>query len=485
VEPSAGATAPSSVSLTHRSARRWLVAVGVAYAAFQLVAFDLDRAPSWDEAVYLSQVAPGAEAYHFTAWRARGVTFLVAPLALTGSIPVVRVGLALLAAAALVGAFLPWVRTIHGAAPLAAAFFGSSWTALFYGSEAMPNLWVAFAGVAALGFVTARTTAGGGTRDDVAAAAALFAAALFRPFDAIVLAAIVAVASLVAGRRSIRWAGLPAVGAGAGCLVWLAETAGRYGGVRTALDQASVVTRLAVPGPWERVARYLATADGPSIGPLVDPGISIPVVVTAVFLTTVVAVALLDARRRSRSHGPLVAAAGGATCFVAAYVGLVGVVAPRFLLPAVALVSVPVGAALVLLGRNRHPALRAALLVPAAAWLLWQGSLAVRLESGAARERAAVQDVGRVIGSLTDGRPCVVASVVGAPQLGLASGCRGRSIVDVGTVDAVPTEEARRGIERVFLVLERPLARVPPGTSQRRSVEGPGTRSLTIYRVDR
>ncbi|HZB01257.1 MAG TPA: hypothetical protein VE800_04025 [Actinomycetota bacterium] len=484
MEPSAGATAPPSVSLTHPSARGWLVAVGVAYAAFQLVAFDVDRAPSWDEAVYLSQVAPGAEAYHFTAWRARGVTFLVAPLAVTGSIAVVRVGLALLAAAALVGAFLPWVRTIDGAAPLAAAFLGSSWTALFYGSEAMPNLWVGFAGVAALGFVTTRTTAGGGTRDDVAAAGSLFAAAMFRPFDAIVLAAIVAVASFVVGRRSIRWAGLPAVGAGSGCLVWLGETAGRYGGVSAALDQASVVTRLAVPDPWERVVQYLATADGPSIGPVGDPGISIPVVATAVFLTVAVAVAVVDARRRSRSPRPVLAAAGGATCFVAAYVGLVGVVAPRFLLPAVALVSVPVGSGLVALGRDRHPALRAVLLVPAAAWLLWQGSLAVRLESGAARERAAVQDVGRVIGSLTDGRPCVVASVVGAPQLGLASGCRGRSIVDVGSVDATLTEEAHRGIERVFLVLETPLDRIPPGTSERRSVKGPGTRSLTIYRVD-
>ena len=42
-------------------ARRLVVVVGLAYLAAQLIAFSLDRPPSWDEAIYLSQVAPGAE----------------------------------------------------------------------------------------------------------------------------------------------------------------------------------------------------------------------------------------------------------------------------------------------------------------------------------------------------------------------------------------------------------------------------------------
>jgi hypothetical protein len=486
VEPPAGTTAPPSVGLTHRTARRWLVAVGVAYAAIQLTAFDLDRPPSWDEAVYLSQVAPGAEAYHFTAWRARGVTILVAPLAATGSIPVVRVGLALLAALALLGASLPWVRTIDTAAPIGAAFLGSSWTTLFYGSEAMPNLWVGFAGLAALGFATRPTTPEGARRDDLAVASLLFAAALFRPFDAILLAGAVVVAALVVGRRSVTTAGLLAVGAGAGCLVWLVEMASRYGGMRAALDQAMVVTRLSVPDPWERVVQYLATADGPSTGPVADPGIPILVAVTSLVAAVAAGSAVLDARGGSRSYGPLMASLGGAAFFGAAYVGLVGLVAPRFLIPAAALLSVPVGRGVVVLWRRAgRPPLRAALVVALLAWPAWQGWLAVRLESSADRQRAGVQDIGRLIGSFSGDRRCVVASVVGAPQVGFASGCRGRPIVDVGTVDEVLAEEADRGVPRIFLVVSRPLDRPPPGTSGRWSVEEPDTGPLTIYRVDR
>jgi hypothetical protein len=484
VEPPAGTIVPSSLRLTHRSARRWLVAVGVAYAAVQLSFFDLDRAPSWDEAVYLSQVAPGAEAYHFTAWRARGITILVAPLA-TGPIPVVRVGLVLLAAVALVGAYLPWIRTVDTAAPVGAALFASGWTTLVYGSEAMPNLWVGFTGLAALGFATRPTTSEGRRRDDLAAAALLLVAALFRPFDAILLMLAVVVAAVIVGRRSVRTAGLLAVGAGAGCLVWLVEMADRYGGVRAALDQAMVVTRLSVPDPWERVVQYLATADGPSTGPVADPGIPIPGLISSLFAAVAAGAAVLDARGGSRSNGPLMTSLGGAALFGAAYVALVGLVAPRFLIPAAALLSVPMGRGMVVLWRRAgRPPLRAALVMALLAWSAWQGWVAVRLESSAAIQRAGVQDVGRLIGSLTGGRRCVVASVVGAPQIGFASGCRGRPIVDVGTVDEMLADETERGFPRVFLVLAEPLRGEPSGTSGRWTVEDLSTGPLTIYRVD-
>jgi hypothetical protein len=483
VEPPAGTTAPLSARLTHRSARRWLVAVGVSYAAVQLTSFDLARAPSWDEAVYLSQVTPGAEAYHFVASRARGISILAAPFA-TGGIPAVRVGLTVLVAIALIGAFLPWITTVAGGAAAGAAFLGSTWTALFYGSEVMPNLWVGLAGVGALGLVVRPATGRRSSRDDLGAATILCLTALLRPFDAVLLAGAVAIAAVVVGRRSLRTAGLLAAGAGAGCLPWLVEMSVRYGDVGAALAQAIAVAHVSVPDPWARLVQYLATADGPTIGPVADPGFPLPGIVMVLAPAVVAGVAILDARRR-RAAGPLVSCLGAAALLSAAYVGLVGGVAHRFLLPATALVAVPAGCGLVVLWRRTGgAALRAALIVSLLAWPAWQGWLAVRLESSAARQRAGVQAVGRLIGSFTGGRGCVVASVLGAPQIGFASGCRGRAIVDVGTVGEVLTQEAARGVARIFLVVPQPLRRTPTGTSGRWTVTEPSTGLLTIYRVD-
>jgi hypothetical protein len=484
VEPPPGRTALPPERLTDRPARRWLLAVGVAYAAVQLSSFDLDRAPSWDEAIYLSQVTPGAEAYHFAASRARGITILAGPFAAAGSRPAVRAGLAVLAAVALVGAFLPWVPAIGAGAPAGAAFLASTWTALFYGSEVMPNLWVALAGVGALGLVVlpARERS---ARDDLGAAAILFLAGLLRPFDAILVTAAVVAAALAVGRRSLRTVAFLVAGVGAGCLPWLVEMATRYGGVGSALSQAVAVAHVTVPDPWTRIVQYLATADGPTIGPVAHPEIPVPGILMVLVPGVAAAVGILAARR-SRAAGPLVACLGAAALVSAAYVGLVGGIAPRFLLPATAFVSVPAGCGVVALWRRaEHPVPRAILLVPLLAWPVWQGWVAVRLESSAARQRADVQDVGRMIGRLTGGRRCVVASVVGAPQLGYASGCRGRPIVDLGTVDEVVEQEAERGVPRIFLVAAGPLPRTPPGTSGRWSAEEPATGPLTIYRVER
>jgi hypothetical protein len=483
VQAAADTTAPPSIRSHRRSARRWLVVVGAAYAVVQLSSLQLDRAPSWDEAIYLSQVTPGAAAYNFTASRARGITFLVAPFAVTRSLPVVRAGLAVAAAIALVGAFWPWVPTIGAAAPAGAAAVASSWTTLFYGSEVMPNLWVALAGLAALGFATGPRRAEGHL-DDLAAALLLAAAALLRPFDAIVLAAAAVGGALLVARRSGRTAGILVAGVAAGCLPWFVEVTARYGGVGEAFAQAIAVAHVSVPGPWERVLQYLAMVKGPTIGPVADPGIPVIGVAIVGLAATLAALGIVEGRRTG-SAGPAAAALGGAVLLAAAYVGFVGGVAPRFLLPAIALVSVAVGTGLVAVWRRAAGTVpRTVFVALVAAWTVWQVGLAVRWESAATRQRGDVEVVGRRIASANDGRRCVVASIVGAPQLGYASGCRGRAIVDVGTVDQVLTEEARRGVARVFLVLRQPLERPPPGTSLRWTMGTAGTGPIAIERVD-
>jgi hypothetical protein len=72
------------------------LAVGTAYLVAQLLLFSPDRAPSWDEAIYLSQVTtPGVHAIAFAPSRARGISLLVAPITVAGgSLPKVRVFLA-------------------------------------------------------------------------------------------------------------------------------------------------------------------------------------------------------------------------------------------------------------------------------------------------------------------------------------------------------------------------------------------------------
>src|SRR5919201_231038 len=173
-------------SLPRMAPQMALVAVGVSYLVLQLTLFSLHRGASYDEAVYLAQVQPGAPNVFFGSWRARGITFLVAPVLLAhGSLLAVRVFLAVASAAALTAAAWLWIPLVGGAAPVAAVIFGFSWPALFYGSEVMPNLWAAFLAFASVGYV-ARYLANPARRIDLMlGSVSLALMAVFRPLDAI------------------------------------------------------------------------------------------------------------------------------------------------------------------------------------------------------------------------------------------------------------------------------------------------------------
>ncbi len=172
---------------TKRAARRLVILVGAVYLVAQLLLFPRSRGPSWDEAVYLSQVTKGVPAVGFAPSRARGITLLVAPVTASGgSLATVRLFLILVSAAALVASFVLWVPALGLGAPLAAFLFASSWPALLYASEVMPNLWAALLGVAATGALVRRVE--GGERWGAPVAATLLGVtALFRPADALVL----------------------------------------------------------------------------------------------------------------------------------------------------------------------------------------------------------------------------------------------------------------------------------------------------------
>jgi hypothetical protein len=466
--------------------RRWLLVVGLSFVTAQLLLVGVDRAPSWDEAIYLSQVTPGAEAMNLAASRARGITFLVVvPLQLGASLELVRLLLATASAAAIAGAFWPWVGVVGAGAPLAAAAFGTGWVALFYGTEVMPNLWAALAGVAAIGFL-ARRALGSGGRRDLAAAAALFAlTALVRPFDAAVLGATGVALVLVAGRDRVRSVAVVAGGLAFGASPWGIEVVTRYGGLGEAFEQATSAGRLAPTSPAEAFVRYLAAVDGPAIGPQ-----AAPVVPPGAFVALVAAIGLtaygLARTRGSPRAWTLAVVTGGGSVSVVAYVTFVGATAPRFLAPALVLLSIPIGVGLAELWRATAttPAVRAILFVCVASWLVWQGAIAVDVAADARADRAPLDRLGLAIGAIDeDDRPCAVVSVTGYPQVGYPSGCRGRPLPRSGSIAEAVTEEERRGTRTLFIVVDGsldPIADAPDAAA----LDLPHPVGLRVYRVE-
>jgi hypothetical protein len=89
----------------------WLVAVGAAFTAAELLFVSPRMGLSWDESVYVSQVSGHAPAAWFDPARARGVPLLVAPVAaLTSSVVALRVYLSLACGLGLTLALWTWRR---------------------------------------------------------------------------------------------------------------------------------------------------------------------------------------------------------------------------------------------------------------------------------------------------------------------------------------------------------------------------------------
>jgi hypothetical protein len=439
-------------------ARALLLLVAVGYLGAQLLLFRPDRAPSWDEAVYLSQVTPGTPAILFAPSRARGVVLLAAPVASAGgSVTTVRVFLVVVSSAMLAAAFLPWVRTVGLAAPLAAFVFGSSWLGLFYGSEVMPNLWTGLLAVASAGVLALHLGGAAGRWGAPVAGGLLAITALFRPTDATILFAALAV-SIVLLRRS-RLGVLAWLGGGLvlGWLPWLVEMSVRYGGPIEAFRGAVAVGHVK-SGLGEGIRQHLALTDGPTIGPEADPGVPLGGVLWWGAIATLSVVALARGRKDGTMLPVALAALAGSMLAVA-YLLLVSGFAPRFLLPAYALLSVPSAAGIRSLwrgGAGLRPAAVVAL-AAIAALAVWHTATAERIEAAAVEARASARDVGLAMRAVAGaGRPCLFSSIGGFPQVAFASGCEGRHLRGP-VAEATTTLEERAGPDvAVFIVLRTP-----------------------------
>jgi hypothetical protein len=326
-----------------RRAGRWAAAVAAVYGVVQLVAVVPGSGLGWDETVYTSQVSGSVPAAFFSAPRARGISFLAAPIASwTGSTTALRVWFAVLSALGLFLALRTWRTLVPPAVvALAGGLFATLWISLYYGPQVMPNLWSAYGALAAVAFFLRLLRDPGDRRSAAGLAAAVTLSGLMRPPDAFWLVLPIAATALLlrAGRRPLVWAAL-ATGVVLGCAEWVIEAYVRYGGLSERLDRAS-----AIQGGtgWNfAVDDQVRALDGhtlcrPCTVPWRHPADSV-----WFFVLPVLAVAGLwaahRAGRRATALLPLLTAAS--TAFP--YLFLIGYAAPRFLLPAYALAAIPV-----------------------------------------------------------------------------------------------------------------------------------------------
>ncbi len=359
-----------------------LIAVAFVFALAQL-AITTRVSLGWDETVYISQVSPHAPAAMFGPPRARGITLLPAPLvALTSSLVALRAYMAVISSAALVAAYWPWTRLLRPyTAGLAALLLASLWVVQFYGTEVMPNLYVAYGAVAAAGWfaltVRASRRGGGDGADREAAgrfgrtlrglglrvmprrggdgraepgrfspavwlAASLAVVTLMRPGDAAWLALPLFAGVALAGRRRVVLLVSIVAGLFAGGVEWVAEAYARFGDPVQRLH-ASSKTEGGLGWHPEGIRMELNALNDhllcrPCAGATWHTS---PQSLWWPLIPVLAAGGLAFALREGRTRLLLVPAACGGSLAVS-YLLFVGYAAPRFLIPAYALLALPV-----------------------------------------------------------------------------------------------------------------------------------------------
>ncbi|MCX4643918.1 MULTISPECIES: hypothetical protein [unclassified Streptomyces] len=395
----------------------WLALVALAYALVQclLVVPPLAHALGWDETVYVSQYDPRVPAAFFSAPRSRGVSFLTAPfIAATSSVLVLRIGLTLLSSAALYAAFRVW-RPVAGArtTALAALLFAGLWITQISGPQAMPNLWVAFGAVAATGWFL-RAVTGREPRANWWLAGCVAVTALFRAPDAVWLALPLIATALFRSRRTLAYL---VGGLAAGLAQWVAEAYIRFGSVQDRLHVSSATEgdmglHLNFDNAWSSLNGPLLCR--PCTATVDSPGLTL----WWLALPLLAAAALAHAMRERRLLPTALPMAVAAALSVP-YLLMIDYSAPRFLLPAYALLALPVAGLVTRLNPRRGLVL-AGLLI--AAQLVSQATVLTRVTASTAitneRYRAAADSL-RTLGLRP---PCLVSGPRALP-IAYDAGC--------------------------------------------------------------
>jgi hypothetical protein len=153
--------------------------------------------------------------------------------------------------------------------------------------------------------------------------------------------------------------------------------------------------------------------------------------------------------RGTKVFRPLAVAAFAGSGLVAQYLFFVGAVAHRFMLPALALLALPVGHGILALATKRE--FRIAIAVALAVWIGWQAGIVRTLamsEEALQRPFAeAALDLRRSGGSAS----CLVVSVRNYPQIAYGAGCDGMEAPASSALNELVRLNRSR-FARVFLV---------------------------------
>jgi 4-amino-4-deoxy-L-arabinose transferase-like glycosyltransferase len=290
---------------------------------------------------------------------------LVAPATLASpSLAVTRLWLALLSSVLMYVGFRPWLRlTRPWSVPLAALLFSGLWQTIFYGAQAMPNLFVACFAVPAVALTVLYVREPERWSRLLWLGLCIAAIALIRPSDGLYTAAPIAVVALLT--RAAPWrsrllaAGVAVAGFVAGTVEWVVEAYVRFGGPVHRYHEA--IAEQGGSGLQFSLAAHARALAGPILCRAgCDPHPSTWVMVWWFVLPVLVAAGLLLARRGDRL--PLVAATVTGLVMAAEYIFGIAYAAPRFLLPTYALLFLAVAVAIVeLVERAPAPPLRAAI----------------------------------------------------------------------------------------------------------------------------
>jgi hypothetical protein len=328
-----------------------LALLGVAVVYFLIQLPMLASVPlRWDEVVYLGQHSVAIPAPFFSAPRAFGEAWLVAPVSLLTDDPtIIRLYLAIVSSIAFAVAFLPWlgVRGLsRWIAPLAATLLCTMWVWDYYGSQTYPNLWVAFGTISTIGWAYIACQ-----RSSVvvtfAGATSLAVVAIFRPSDSLPVVVCVVVGVLAfAPLGRLRWhiivAGSLVVGLVVGWLPWIIDAYQRFGGLSARIREASEYQGGLFFSP--NILVQLRVADGPILcRPCDFSSQDLPITACVLWslIVAFIVLAIIVAVRRRQSTLVLLPIVTGVT-FAVTYVLSLNYGAPRFLLAMWACLSIPI-----------------------------------------------------------------------------------------------------------------------------------------------
>ncbi|MGW2562683.1 hypothetical protein ACWCXB_26245 [Streptomyces sp. NPDC001514] len=331
-----------------------LAVVAAAFTLVQLVLVVPGLGLGWDETVYVSHVSPQAPAAFFSAPRARGITYLVAPVAaVTTSVGALRVYLAVLSGCGLFLSLWVWRRMLPvPVLAVAGALFAGLWITAYYGPQAMPNLWVAYGALTAVGCFLRAARDSGDRGALIGLGAGVAFMALMRPTDALWLVLPLAAGSLLvrAWRRPLLLVVL-AASALFGCAEWIVEAYVRYDGLFARLRRASEIQGHL--GRYMSIDDHVRALGGRTLCRPCDVPWRHPVTAVWFLALPLLVAAGVRAAVRSGHRTEIVMATVTGLSLAAPYLFTVDYAAPRFLLPAYALLALPVAQCLT---RARRPA---------------------------------------------------------------------------------------------------------------------------------